>query len=454
MTGGWLQVEERKDWSGFFIAVKAGEHGKHNHELMAYPDGHRQISGLSPEAKQLFPADNPIARHVYSYQDNIRLERSDGRNPVQQVLHEVVQRRNILGESVQLYAIVTDRDLELTKALAQVFPQTTHLLCTWHINKDVANRAQKLYGDRTSKMGESFKNGKWRLVMNAATQEEFDHAWTSLDVFGVISWQAQYNVNKLPFQLLNGLVSHHCLQLLLEEDKRRQGLSNDLADRCGCALRTIHGLPYACAIHVHLRLNTGIYLQEVHDFWRQLVIGERVVSGASRFIQSQLKPEDSDVQDPPVNTNVQGRPWNSSTHREASVWEYTQQGQGRGGRVSSSTGLTMYSGSVSGEMETYVFFYRHLLPAIIFDTIAAWNDVVGDGNRGFWCVTDRFHGEQENWRLVHRFIGNEIGANTFYQHVYWNGLDAPRRQIEWGVDACTKAHYMEEPSDLWAISNL
>ncbi|KAL2927352.1 hypothetical protein RDABS01_006968 [Bienertia sinuspersici] len=191
--GGWVQVAERKDRSGFFIAVKAGEHGKHNHELVVHSEGHRQISGLNPESKQLvremsdaqtkpaqivvalqqkFPADNPTVRHVYNYRDKIRREQLDGRNPAQQVLHEVVQRgyvywtatdmdgcicqlflcssdesaivsymaicgwngfhsessesyqwvlecfRNILGESVQLSAIVTDRDLGLTKALA------------------------------------------------------------------------------------------------------------------------------------------------------------------------------------------------------------------------------------------------------------------------------------------------------------------------------------------------
>ncbi|KAL2897234.1 Protein FAR1-RELATED SEQUENCE 5 [Bienertia sinuspersici] len=655
-----IKVAKRKDRSGFFIAVKAGEHGKHNHELVVYSEGHRQISGLSPESKQLvremsdaqtkpaqivvalqqkFPADNPTVRHVYNYRDKIRRERLDGRNPAQQVLHEVVQRgyvywtatdmdgcicqlfcahptslqlfrtwpyvvgmdstyktnrynmplveiigvtpcnnnfligyallqsessesyewvlecfRNILGESVQLSAIVTDRDLGLTKALAQ-----------------------KLYGASTSKKGENFKNGMWRLVINAATQDEFDHAWTSLvDSYSwfpaavsyvrdtwivhkekfVRAWtnkvlhfgnttncrvesahaslkewiwsstssldtiftridksievqlvkirtSLEYSrgkhgtiFNKMPFQLLNGLVSHHCLQLLLEEDKRRRGLSIDLADRCGCALRTTHRLPCACAIHVHLRLNTGIYLQEVHDFWRQLVIGERVVPGVdeadqdwrhfeslceelrrrdrsfvrgvSRFIQSQLQPEDSDVQEPPVNSNVRGRPRNSSTCREASAWEYTQQGQGRGrgrsrgrgrgrgrdargrgsstsgGSVSSSTGSNVYSGSVSGEMETDEFPYRHLLPAIILDTIVAWNDVLGDGNCGFRC----------HWRLVRRLIGNEIGANTFYQQVYWNGLNAARQRIEWGGDSCTAEHYMEVPSDLWAIANL
>ncbi|KAL2940427.1 Protein FAR1-RELATED SEQUENCE 5 [Bienertia sinuspersici] len=584
---GFLLVAERKDRSGFFIAVKAGEHGKHDHELVVYSEGHRQISGLSPESKQLFPADNPTVRHVYNYRDKIRRERLDGRNPAQQVLHEVVQHGyvywtttdmdgcicqlfcahptslqlfrtwpyvvgmdstyktnrynmplveiigvtpcnnnfligNILGESVQLSAIVTDRDLGLTKALAQVFPQTSHLLCTWHINKDMADRVQKLYGASTSKTAVSYVRDTWivhkeKFVVHGRTKfftlaTRLTVVWRSIEVQLVkIRTSLEYSrgkhgtmFNKIPFQLLNGLVSHHCLQLLLEEDKRRRGLSIDLADRCGCALRTTHGLPCACAIHVHLRLNTGIYLQEVHDFWRQLVIGERVVPGVdetdqdwrhfeslceelrrrdrsfvrgvSHFIQSQLQPEDSDVQEPPVNSNVRGRPRNSSTRREASAWEYTQQGKAEV-EVEVRSGSWSVSGCartrfihfrwscqflhwlkqvlwISGEMETDEFPYRHLLPAIILDTIVAWNDVLGDGNCGFRCVANRFHGGQEHWRLVRRLIGNEIGANTVYQQVYWNGLDAARQRIEWGGDSCTAEHYMEVPSDLWAIANL
>ncbi|KAL2921976.1 30S ribosomal protein S8 [Bienertia sinuspersici] len=160
-----IKVAERRDRSGFFIVVKAGEHGKHNHELVVYPEGHRQITGLSSKAKQLvremsdaqtkpsqivvalqqkFLTDNPTMRHVYNYRDNIRRERSDARNPAQQVLHE------------------------------------------------------KLYGDRTSKTGESFKNGKWRLVMNVATLEE-----TFLDYS---RGKNGTMFNKLSFQLLNGLV--------------------------------------------------------------------------------------------------------------------------------------------------------------------------------------------------------------------------------------------------------
>ncbi|KAL2902295.1 Protein FAR1-RELATED SEQUENCE 5 [Bienertia sinuspersici] len=613
--------KEGSEW-GFFIAVKAGEHGKHNHELVVYSEGHRQISGLSPELKQLvremsdaqtkpaqivvalqqkFPADNPTVRHVYNYRDKIQRERLDGHNPTQQVLHEVVQReyvywtatdmdgcvcqlfcahptslqlfrtwpyvvgmdstyktnrynmplveiigvtpcnnnfligyallqnessesyqwvlacfRNILGESVQLSAIVTDRDLGLTKALAQVFPQTSHLLCTWHINKDVADRVQKLYGASTSKTGENFKNGMWRLVINAATQEEFDHAWTSLvDSYSwfpaavsyvrdtwivhkekfVRAWtnkvfhfgnttncrvesahaslkewiwsstssldtiftridksievqlvkirtSLEYSrgkhgtmFNKMPFQLLNGLVSHHCLQLLLEEDKGRRGLSIDLADRCGCALRTTHGLPL-----IGERVVPGV--DEADQDWRhfeslceELRRRDRsfVVPGTRRHAGKRLHGSTPSRGKAEVEVEVEVRVVVAVGMHEDEVHP-----------LQVVVSVPPLAQTFSGEMETDEFPYRHLVPAIILDTIVTWNDVLGDGKCRFRCVVDRFHGGQEHWRLVRRLIGNEIGANTFYQQVYWNGLDAARQRIEWGDDSCTAEHYMEK----------
>ncbi|KAL2897163.1 hypothetical protein RDABS01_038946 [Bienertia sinuspersici] len=238
---------KRKDRSGFFIDIKAGEHGKHNHKLVVYLEGHRQISELSLEAKQLvremsdaqtkpslivvalqqkFPADNPTVRHVYNYRENIRQERLDGH--------------------------------------------------TWIVHKEKLVRAwmNKVlhFGNMTNCRVES---------AHASLKEGIWSSTSSLDTLFT-------RIEKL-------------FELLLEEDKRQQGLSSDFAVRCGCAL-------------------------------------------------------------------------------------------------------------LSGEMETDVFPYKHLLPAIILDTIVAWNDVVGDGNCGF--------------------------------------------QIEWGGDTCTEAHYMEVPSDLWAVANL
>ncbi|KAL2896106.1 Protein FAR1-RELATED SEQUENCE 5 [Bienertia sinuspersici] len=446
-----IKVAERKYRSGFFIAVKAGEHGKHNHKLVVYSEGHRRISGLSPESKQLvqemsdaqtkpaqiivalqqkFLADNPTVKHVYNYREKIRWERLDGHNPAQQVLHEVVQRGyvywtatdmdgcicqlfcanptslqlfhtwpyvvgmdstyktnrynmplveiigvtpcnnnfligyallqnessesyqwvlecfiNILGESVQLSAIVTKHDLGLTKALAQVFPQTSHLLCTWHINNDVVDRVQKLYGVSTSKMGENFKNGMWRLVINAATHEEFDHAWTSL--VDSYSW-------------FPPAVSYVRDTWIVHKEKFVRAWTNKVlhfGNTTNCRVESAHASlkewiwsSTSSLDTIFTRIDKSIEVQLVKirtslEYSRgKHVIGERVVpgvdeadqdwrhfeslceelrrrdrsfvQGASRFIQSQLQPQDSDFQEPPVNSNVRGRPQNSSTRRK------------------------------------------------------------------------------------------------------------------------------------------
>ncbi|KAL2893864.1 Protein FAR1-RELATED SEQUENCE 5 [Bienertia sinuspersici] len=310
--------------------------------------------------QQKFPADNFTVRHVYNYQDNMRWERLDGCNPAQQVLHEVVQRgyvywtttnmdgcicqmfcahptslqlfrtwpyvvgmdstyktnrynmplveivgvtpcnnnfligyalvqnkssvsyqwvlecfRNILGEFVQLSAIVTDRDFRLTKALAQVFPQTSHLLCTWHINKD-------------------------QTVIPATKWRGFP---------------------SLPSVTTRG-------------GQKVARVETDLADRCGCALRTTHGLPcgHSESLCEELRRRDRSFVRD-----------------ASCFIQLQLQPEDSDVQEPPVNSNVRGCPRNSSTRREAYAWEYTQQGSSTGSNMYLDQREMMFSGTETAD---------------------------------------------------------------------------------------------------------
>ncbi|XP_010670504.1 protein FAR-RED ELONGATED HYPOCOTYL 3-like [Beta vulgaris subsp. vulgaris] len=79
---------------------------------MLYPQGHRQISGLSPYAKKLvgelttahvkprhimkaiegaFPSLKPNMRYIYNCRDMLRRERSEDRNAAQEFLHQAVQ---------------------------------------------------------------------------------------------------------------------------------------------------------------------------------------------------------------------------------------------------------------------------------------------------------------------------------------------------------------------------
>ncbi|XP_021730689.1 uncharacterized protein LOC110697613 [Chenopodium quinoa] len=90
--------------NSWIIRAKNDEIGTHNHPMIAYPEGHHKISGLSPDAKQVvcdmtkykvaprnimatiaeqFPDDHPNIRHIYNCRNDLRSEMSDGRGVVQ-----------------------------------------------------------------------------------------------------------------------------------------------------------------------------------------------------------------------------------------------------------------------------------------------------------------------------------------------------------------------------------
>ncbi|KAL2923766.1 Alpha-1 3-galactosidase A [Bienertia sinuspersici] len=85
-----------------------------------------------------------------------------------------------------------------------------------------------------------------------------------------------------------------------------------------------------------------------------------IVRGVSRFIQSQLQPEDSDIHEPPMNTNVRGHPRNSSTCLEESAWLVVRW------RLMSS---------IPNEISTNTFYQQ-----------AYWNGLDAACRRIDWCV--------------------------------------------------------------------
>ncbi|KAL6558823.1 hypothetical protein OROMI_019173 [Orobanche minor] len=242
-----IKTEQLHDLSGWIILPMSGSKGMHNHSLIAYPESHRQMSGLSKSAKQVvremsaaqakpcailaaiqnkFPEDNPTRRHIYNYRDQLRRHDSEERDVVGQFHHLAVTNNYVhwteadpntnavthifmahptsinlirtykwfigmdstyktnkykmpfleivgmtpcnknfliayaimkdetewsyawvleklkilLGFDVHPTAIVTDRELGLMRPIGEVFPQSAHLLCTWHINKDVEDK--------------------------------------------------------------------------------------------------------------------------------------------------------------------------------------------------------------------------------------------------------------------------------------------------------------------------
>ncbi|XP_050210045.1 PKS-NRPS hybrid synthetase cheA-like [Mercurialis annua] len=264
------------------VVAKSGSTSMHNHDLIVYPEGHRQMSGLSPASKQIVrdmstaqakpcaiwaslqeknPSNNPTRRQIYNYRDNLRRSGFEGRDVVGQFYHMAVEGRYVhwtladsetsalthiflahpnsvrllrdyrwiigmdstyktnkykmpffeiigmtpcnknfiiayaiikdethesyrwvlerlrllIDDDVHPTAIVTDRESGLVRPVGEVFPRTSHLLCTWHINKDVEDKVFRLCGlDRG--YAEAFKNGRWKNIIEAPTETEYKAA--------------------------------------------------------------------------------------------------------------------------------------------------------------------------------------------------------------------------------------------------------------------------------------
>ncbi|XP_021757144.1 uncharacterized protein LOC110722185 [Chenopodium quinoa] len=176
--------------------------------MIVYEEGHRKVSGLSLGAKQVvrdmtkskfaprnimatiaeqFPNDNPNIRHIYNCRNDFRMEMSEGKGVVQQFLHlarEIIyiywvmsDGLDVLRHAFMVHPItfnILHRELGLCAALREVFPGTLYLLNRWHINKDVEARVTKMF--KNKKISANFKNGKWKRIMDASIEAEYDHA--------------------------------------------------------------------------------------------------------------------------------------------------------------------------------------------------------------------------------------------------------------------------------------
>ncbi|CAN1240224.1 hypothetical protein LINGRAPRIM_LOCUS2648 [Linum grandiflorum] len=86
-----------------------------------------------------------------------------GVTPVKQKL------KTLLGERVP-NAFVIDKERGLGVALTEVFPDSAHLLCVWHMKRNVVGKVAFM---RDKDAGETFIKGPWKKVLNAYNEKWF-----------------------------------------------------------------------------------------------------------------------------------------------------------------------------------------------------------------------------------------------------------------------------------------
>jgi hypothetical protein len=84
----------------------------------------------------------------------------------------------IFANRNQPACITTDRELALINAIASTFPTTIHLLCLWHINKNVTVHCKELL--RATELCNAFIR-TWQKIVHAGDAATFDKEWTDME---------------------------------------------------------------------------------------------------------------------------------------------------------------------------------------------------------------------------------------------------------------------------------
>ncbi|XP_014522311.1 uncharacterized protein LOC106778829 [Vigna radiata var. radiata] len=219
--------------------------------------------------------------------------------------------------------IVTDRDLALMNAIANVFSESYQMLCRFHIHKNVLAKCKMLVRSKEAwdvlmcawenvmdcadeslfveyVNGLQYASSEWPLFFEYVNQTwiipvESAHAslktilsnsmgdlcscWDSIHNFVTIqhnkiktSFEKSWLLTSDPFKgyryrQLIGHVSRYALDLIADELERVQQIGLD-SSKCGCVLRRTFGVPCACEL---ARYDPGmIPVGEFHIMWQRL----------------------------------------------------------------------------------------------------------------------------------------------------------------------------------------
>ncbi|XP_028051977.1 PKS-NRPS hybrid synthetase CHGG_01239-like [Camellia sinensis] len=85
--------------------------------------------------------------------------------------------RDVMDGFVVPTVIVTDRELALMNAIQKIFPSGKHLLCHWHISKNVLTKCKKMF--ETQQKWEKF-NHEWNSVVYSSSEIQYEERLKSL----------------------------------------------------------------------------------------------------------------------------------------------------------------------------------------------------------------------------------------------------------------------------------
>ncbi|KAJ1422675.1 MULE transposase domain [Sesbania bispinosa] len=235
-------------------------------------------------------------------------------------------RSMILVLDVSLKVIVTDRDIALMNAVEKVFPIASHLLCQFHIAKNMKAKCKTLVSNTFE--WKAIMN-VWMSLMHSPTEADFEmnlahfeqvcSTWGLFRTYVNHTWlmphkekfvDAWINKNMHPgttttnrvesahsrlknmLQDCRGLVSRNALALIDNEKQRINYVGID-SSACGCTLRMTHGLPCACELARYVCMGNHIPITEVHTMWMRLTFNDECMN--EPWLGFSVRPECDEV---------------------------------------------------------------------------------------------------------------------------------------------------------------
>lgn len=85
---------------------------------------------------------------------------------------------------IDFAVLLTDGDLWLADGIREACPSCTHLLCTWHLSKNLLRNVKAAFGNKTEDW-HAFLHAWWKLCMksDSSTIDQFDEEWSELRSF-------------------------------------------------------------------------------------------------------------------------------------------------------------------------------------------------------------------------------------------------------------------------------
>ena len=99
---------------------------------------------------------------------------------------------------------VTDSEPGLISAIPRTFPRAKHLLCLWHLNKNVLTNCRPWYGDDEDEWKEFYNT--WNTVLYSKTEQKFDDAWNAM--------RLRYQADFVPIDYLDDLIRLHKTKII------------------------------------------------------------------------------------------------------------------------------------------------------------------------------------------------------------------------------------------------